>query len=197
MTPTYEWIEWDNTWMEQTGNRDALRILYVGDSITVGTRNVANGLGGGKVVFDNFGTSEALDNPYFLDSLCLFASQQPSRAAVFFNNGLHGWHLSEEEYEHYYAEMLDELLETFAEVPVVPMLTTCSTTDHYPNERVEARNAIVTRLAEARGLQIIDLYSVACANREHIADGVHFDGEGYRALAEELMRAVKRICGEA
>ena len=194
MTPVYEWIEWDNTWMEQTGNRDALRVLYVGDSITVGTRGAVNGMGGGKVVFDNYGTSKALDNPCFFESLCLFASQQPSRAAVFFNNGLHGWHLSEEEYEHLYATMLDKLLEEFADVPVALMLTTCSTCDSYPNARVEARNAIVARLAEARGLPVIDLYSVACANREHIADGVHFDGEGYKALAEELMRAVERIC---
>jgi lysophospholipase L1-like esterase len=73
------------------------------------------------------------------------------------------------------------------------MLTTCSTTPHYPNDRVEARNAIVTRLAEARGLTVIDLYTVACANREHIADGVHFDGEGYKALAEELMRVVEKL----
>ena len=195
MKPVYENIEWDNTWMEQTHNSTARRILYIGDSITVGTRGAANAKGAGKVVFDNFGTSKALDNPFFFDSLRLFAAQQPSRAAVFFNNGLHGWHLSEEEYEHLYAFMLDELVEQFAEVPVVPMLTTCSTCDAHPNERVEARNAIVTRLAEARGLPVIDLYSVSCANREHIADGVHFDGEGYKALAEELLRAVKRICG--
>ena len=195
MKPVYENIEWDNTWMEQTHNSTARRILYIGDSITVGTRGAANAKGAGKVVFDNFGTSKALDNPFFFDSLRLFAAQQPSRAAVFFNNGLHGWHLSEEAYEHLYAFMLDELMEEFAEVPVVPMLTTCSTCDAYPNERVEARNAIVTRLAEARGLPVIDLYSVSCANREHITDGVHFDGEGYRALAEELLRAAEEICG--
>ena len=193
MTPVYERIEWDNTWLEQSENADARRILYIGDSITVGTRGVANAMGGGRVVFDNYGTSKALDNPYFFDSLCLFASQQPSRAAVFFNNGLHGWHLSEEQYEHLYAEMLDHLIEQFPEVPILPMLTTCSTTDSYPNARVEARNAIVSRLADARGLTVIDLYTVACANREHIADGVHFDGEGYRALAEELMRVVDTL----
>ena len=196
MNPTYEWTEWDNTWMEQTGNADARRILYVGDSITVGTRGHVNAMGGGKVVFDNFGTSKALDNPYFFDSLRLFAAQQPSRAAVFFNNGLHGWHLSEEEYETLYANMLDQLLEAFGDVPVVPMLTTCSTSAAYPNDRVEARNAIVRKLADQRGLAVIDLYAVACENRHHIADGVHFNGEGYNALADELLRRVKEICGE-
>ena len=192
--PVYESIEWDNTWLEQSGNTSARRILYVGDSITVGTRGVANHLGGGKVVFDHFGTSKALDNPYFFDSLRLFAAQQPCRAAVFFNNGLHGWHLTEEEYERLYADMLDRLLQEFPDVPVVPMLTTCSETHWHPNDRVLARNEAVRRIAEARGLPVIDLYTVADANREHLADGVHFHPQGYRALAEELMRAVDRFC---
>ncbi len=196
MKPVYESIEWDNTWMEQIHNPNARRILYVGDSITVGTRGAANAKGAGKVVFDHFGTSKALDNPYFFESLRLFAAQQPSRAAVFFNNGLHGWHLSEEQYETLYAEMLDKLIKEYSDVPVVPMLTTCSTSESYSNARVEARNEIVRKLATERGLTVIDLYTVACANREHIADGVHFDGEGYSALADELLRMVDVICGD-
>ena len=197
MNPIYEQIEWDNTWMEQSSNRTARRILYVGDSITVGTRGAANALGRGEIVFDNFGTSKALDNPYFFDSLRLFAAQQPSRAAVFFNNGLHGWHLTEEEYEQLYAEMLDQLISAFGDVPVLPMLTTFATNEAFPNHRVQARNAIVTRLARERGLQVIDLYSVAEANREHLSDGVHFGPEGYNALARELIRMVNEVCPKA
>ena len=194
MNPIYEQIEWDNTWMEQTHNSTARRILYVGDSITVGTRGAANALGRGEIVFDNFGTSKALDNPYFFDSLRLFAAQQPSRAAVFFNNGLHGWHLTEEEYERLYADMLDQLISAFGDVPVLPMLTTFATNEGFPNHRVQARNAIVRKLAARRGLTVIDLYSVAEANREHLSDGVHFDPEGYNALAHELIRTVNEVC---
>ena len=196
MTPVYENIEWDNTWMEQTRNKNARRILYVGDSITVGTRGHVNAMAGGEFVFDNYGTSKALDNPAFFDSLALFAAQQPSRAAVFFNNGLHGWHLSEEEYETLYAAMLDKLTATFGNVPILPMLTTFTTHEGFPNHRVMARNAIVERLARERGLQVIDLYSVAEANREHLSDGVHFQNEGYVALAEELLRVARTICEE-
>ena len=93
-----------------------------------------------------------------------------------------------------YAEMLDKLIENFGDVPVLPMLTTLSTSEHFPNARVEARNEIVRKLAAERGLTVIDLYAVACANREHIADGVHFNGEGYNALADELLRIVDEIC---
>ena len=132
MKPVYEYIEWDNAWMEQTTNQNARRILYIGDSITVGTRGVVNSMAGGAVVFDNYGTSKALDNPYFFESLSLFAAQQPRRDAVFFNNGLHGWHLTEEQYEELYANMLDRLIEAFGDVPVVPMLTTCSDTPITP-----------------------------------------------------------------
>ena len=32
-------FEWDSTWIEQTKNKDALRIFYIGDSIS----NVARG----------------------------------------------------------------------------------------------------------------------------------------------------------
>ncbi len=197
MKPVYEAIEWDNAWMEQTGSVGVRRILYVGDSITVGTRGVVNSMAGGAVVFDNYGTSKALDNPYFFESLSLFAAQQPSRAAVFFNNGLHGWHLTEEQYEEFYAKMLDQLIAAFGDVPVVPMLTTCSEIPHYPNARVEARNAIVEKLARERGLTVIDLYSVSVANKEHLADGVHFKSEGYAALARELLRMVDVVCPKA
>ena len=197
MKPVYERIEWDNTWMEQTDNVGARRILYIGDSITVGTRGVVNPMAGGAVVFDNFGTSKALDNPYFFESVALFAAQQPDRAAVFFNNGLHGWHLTEEQYEELYASMLDRLIKAFGDVPVVPMLTTCSEAPQYPNARVEARNAIVQKLAAERGLTTIDLYSVSVANKEHLADGVHFQYEGYAALARELLRMVDVVCPKA
>ena len=194
MNPIYEQIEWDNTWMEQRSNSHAHRILYIGDSITVGTRSHVNTMAGGEFVFDNFGTSKALDNPGFFESVALFAAEQPSRAAVFFNNGLHGWHLTEEEYGTRYAAMLDKLIAAFGDVPVLPMLTTFTTHEGFPNHRVMARNAIVERLARERGLQVIDLYSVAEANREYLSDGVHFRGEGYYALAEELLRVARELC---
>ena len=193
MTPIYESIEWDNTWMEQTENTAARRILYIGDSISVGTRSVANPMGAGKVVFDNVGSSKSLDNPVFFESLSLFASQQPSRAAVFFNNGLHGWHLTDEEYETLYAAMLDKLIGAYSDVPVFPLLSTFTTSPDSPVERVQARNEIVTRLAAARGLTVIDLYSVSKANAARLTDGVHFDVEGYNALAKTLLQVAESI----
>ena len=75
----YETYEWDNIWWEQTGNEPAKRILYIGDSISCGTRHFITSLSESKVLCDGFGTSKALDNPYFKPSLELFMKQQSKK----------------------------------------------------------------------------------------------------------------------
>ncbi len=193
MKPVYESIEWDNTWIQSTENLTATRILYIGDSISVGTRGAVNPMGGGEIVFDNYGSSKALDHPYFFESVELFAKGQPKRDAILFNNGLHGWHLTDGEYEALYAAMLDRLTRAFPGTPLLLLLSTFTTSPGSPVEIVRARNAIVERLAGERGLPVVDLYAVAYENRAHIVDGVHFDQVGYEALAAELLRAVKAL----
>ena len=111
MSYTLETYEWDNTWIEQSNNITSKRVLYIGDSISCGTRTFANRLSKGEILIDGYGTSKALDNPYFFDSLSIFAKLENKRDAVIFNNGLHGWHLGEEEYERLYKEFLDKLAE--------------------------------------------------------------------------------------
>ena len=105
-----ETFEWDNVWWEQTANETSKRILYIGDSISCGTRRLITSLSKSEILCDGFGTSKALDNPYFKSSLELFMKQQNKCDAILFNNGLHGWHLSDEEYEKCYDDMLLFLL---------------------------------------------------------------------------------------
>jgi lysophospholipase L1-like esterase len=59
---------------------------------------------------------------------------------------------------------------------------------------VEARNAAVRRIAAERGLPVVDFYTVAYEQRDHLTDGIHLDGEGYKALAAELLRAAEELC---
>ena len=71
-----ETYEWDNVWWEQANLKDATRVLYIGDSISCATRKVATKLSENRLLFDGFGTSKALDNPFFADSLRSFCKQQ-------------------------------------------------------------------------------------------------------------------------
>ena len=184
-------FEWDNIWWEQNGNKSGKRVVYIGDSISCGTRRIATSLSENEYLFDGFGTSKAVDNPYFRKSLSLFLSQCQDYSAVLFNNGLHGWHLTEEEYKEYYKEMLIFLKEN-VKVPIFVLLTTNDDIHPGTNDRVIVRNKYVTELAEELSLPVVDLYSVSVKyNDLHTPDKIHFTNEGYSKLAEEILNFIK------
>ena len=187
-----ETFEWDNTWIEQTAKSDAKRVLYIGDSISCGTRRVATERSGGSILFDGFGTSKAVDNPYFFDSVKLFAAQVPYADAVIFNNGLHGWHLEDEsEYRAYYEKMVKLLMDSFSNLPIYLVLTT-TVRDEARKARVKTRNRVVREIAEKYDLPLIDLYAVSVEKVElRSADGVHYTAEGYACFADCILQTVQ------
>ena len=122
--------EWDNVWWEHADTTGVPRVLYIGDSISYSTRSVATATAERTIFFDGFGTSKALDNPYYTPTLHLFAQQQGERRVVLFNNGLHGWHLDDKtDYAREYEKMINFLLREFEGTPIVLLLTT-----HVANE---------------------------------------------------------------
>ena len=86
-TSELETFEWDNPWWEQAPDTKKTRVLYIGDSISYGIRRHATEISENTLLFDNFSTSKALDNPYFADSLALFAKQERYRSVVLFRTG--------------------------------------------------------------------------------------------------------------
>lgn len=187
-----ETYEWDSPWWEHTENKTSPRALYIGDSISNGTRPKLNEISGEKMLFDGFPTSKALDNPFFIPSLKLFMSQSQRLDLILFNNGLHGWHLSDAQYEKHYRETLDFLVKKG--VPVYVVLTTFLPLDPERNTVAEHRNAIAGKLASEYGLGVIDLYSVSAAltSDAYCGDGVHFHNDGYIALAEKILEELAK-----
>ena len=187
-----ETYEWDNVWWEQTNDNKAPRVLYIGDSISCATRRVATRTSDNTVLFDGFGTSKALDNPYFTDSVSIFAKQQGERRAVLFNNGLHGWHLDDEtEYARAYENMISFLLKEFYSIPLILLLTT-HIADSERDKRVQTRNRVVCELAKKYDLGVVDFYSITKEHNELLSsDGVHLLADGYQLLADELVKYIR------
>ena len=185
----YETYEWDNTWIEHANNTDAKRVLYIGDSISCGIRRIATELTNEKILFDGFGTSKGIDNPYLMDSIKLFAEQEGKREAVLFNNGLHGWHLDDEkEYKEHFENVVKFLLDNFKDTPVIIVLTTYIVGKERL-KRVIARNKSATEVANKYNLPVIDLYTEAEANQKALkSDGVHFLKRGYIKLAKKILK---------
>ena len=188
-----EMYEWDNTWWEQAPGTDRKRVLYIGDSISCGIRRIATEVSGRELLFDSFGTSKALDNPYFQESVRLFALQEKHRELVLFNNGLHGWHLTAEAFENDYAKMLSFLKNEFPQTPIVIVLST-SVLDEKDDKKVVEYNSIAKELASKSHIPVIDLYAETKGKTQwYCPDGVHFCAEGYHCLAEKIVAAVRKV----
>ena len=187
----YETYEWDNTWLDHVTDSTAKRVLYIGDSISCGVRTAATELSGNKIYFDGFGSSKSLDNPWFKESIKIFAQQQGYRNAILFNNGLHGWHLNDEtEYRSLTEDMIVFLTNNFPKTPVFMVLTTYIR-DNKLIDRVITRNKVACDVAKKYNLPIIDFYSIS-KNNAHLLkdDGVHFIDEGSKILAQEILSSL-------
>ena len=122
---TLEELEWDNVWWESTGNTEAKRVLYIGDSISCALRRLATEASGMRILFDGYGSSKALDNPYLIPAIQMFGRQEGRRELVLVNNGLHGFHLDDEtEYPAGYEKLIGFLKEEYAGTPLAVVLTT-------------------------------------------------------------------------
>ena len=188
-----ETYEWDNVWWEQAPKQNATRVLYIGDSISCALRRKATAVSNDELLFDGFGTSKAVDNPYFLPSVKSFATQQRERRVVIFNNGLHGWHLTEEAYGEHYKKLVTALKDEFSDSVIALVLTT-AITDVERNDRVKVRNEKVKEIAKELSLPIIDLNEVSAKNISLISgDGVHFTDKGYDVMATFLVDKVRKL----
>lgn len=190
-TSELETFERDNPWWEQAPDTKKTRVLYIGDSISYGIRRHATEISENTLLFDNFSTSKALDNPYFADSLALFAKQERYRSVVLFNNGLHGFHLNDSLFERYYRKMIVYLKESFRNIPIMVVLST-TVGDTERRACIIRRNAIAQKIANENGLDVIDLFEASERMTElQTADLVHFNEEGFHALAKIVVDAVK------
>ena len=194
MKAQLETYEWDNVWWEHAETDGVPRVLYIGDSISCVTRRVATEVAKETIFFDGFGTSKAVDNPLFERSLKLFAEQQKERSIIVFNNGLHGWHLDDEtEYAKAYEGLILFLKREFMGTPLA-LLSSTHVADPERDARVVKRNLVVSALAKKHQLHFFDFYKITKEREELLsADGVHFQKDGYRMLAEKLVEMVREV----
>ena len=189
VSSTLETYEWDDVWFEKTGNGSAKRVLYIGDSISVWTRKLITKRTKDNILCDGYATSKALDNPCFTVMIGLQLAQQVKCDGVLFNNGLHGWHLSDDEYFNGYEKTVKFILSK-TKAPLYIVLTTTIKGDR--NDRVIKRNELAKIVANKYNLKVIDLYDISQKNNNLMSDdGVHFVDAGYEIFAQEIIKNIK------
>jgi lysophospholipase L1-like esterase len=193
----HEQYEWSNIWWDHANDAETPRVLLIGDSISCGYSGVVTNRLEGKVRVDRLGTSRSLNDPVLLKETEIMLAEHPY-AAIHFNNGLHGFHLTGPQYGAALKAYLDLLEAHKGAAKLIWGSSTPITESGKPdtlapsNEVVISRNALAAELMASRGIPINDLYALASGKPDlRSGDGYHYTPEGYEVLGQAVSEALR------
>jgi hypothetical protein len=190
-----EQIEW--TWEVRPSHPDPKlpNVLLLGDSIT---RNyypgVVHGLDGRANVY-LFATSASVGDPRLPDEIRQFYAMESVRfGVVHFNNGMHGWVYSEEQYEHAFPGFLGVVRSIAPSGRLIWATTTPVKSDASngaSNPRIDARNEIAKVFVSSRSIAVDDQHALMSYHSDLYQDSVHFGDTGASIQAAQVVAAVE------
>jgi hypothetical protein len=196
-----EEVEW--TWEIRPAHPDAKlpNVLLLGDSIT---RNyfpdATKALDGVANVY-LMATSASVGDPRLERQIDEFAScQGVSFSVVHFNNGMHGWEYSEEEYRAAFGSLVKEMHAIAPQAKLIWATITAVKADKEPgptNARVAARNAMAEAALKGSGIAVDDQYSLMMKHTDLYKDSVHFNEQGAALQGKQVAEEIRRALGVA
>ena len=197
-TEIRENIEWTNMrWNDATDNCKA-RILLIGDSIVVGHERLLHEIVKDEYCIDSFATAKCVSDVDFMKELnYMLASKDYD--LVIFNNGGHGFDISDEVYE----ENLEEAM-TYLNKCAKKLAWRTSTPirekgdlnkfNAERNPRIIRRNAFAAKVAINLDIPVVDLYTPMAKNIDYFSpDAMHYNEQGKKAQAQILAEFIKEI----
>jgi lysophospholipase L1-like esterase len=199
---TRETMEWANLWWEHAPDTKLPRALLIGDSITNGYhRGVANLLKG-RVNVDMLATSANILDPAFMAQLKVAVGDY-KHAVIHFNNGLHGFHLTDAQYEAGLRRLVEALKELAPQAKLIwahstPIADANEVANPASNNPVViGRNAIAARVMAEYGIPVDDLYTLMLGHPEwrNKGDGYHYNQAGKTPQSEQVAKLVAEALG--
>ena len=194
-----EGIEWVTITIPEPEKKDLPRVLLIGDSITSNYYDAAAKDLQGKAYVVRLATSFFVTDPMLLNQVkSMLAAMKFD--VIQFNNGLHGWSHSEDEY----AQGLPVLLQTIRDgAPEAKLIwansTPMSQSNHFDQPdsrmaRVKARNQIAQDLMTKEGVPVDDLFTLMESHADlHVPDGTHWTQAGEDLQAAQVADQVAKL----
>jgi hypothetical protein len=191
-----EKIEWTYSDKPSTPDPALPNVLLIGDSITRAYYPaVAKGLDG-KANCYYFATSASIGDARLAAQIAeYFAMIRVVFDLVHFNNGMHGWGYTEDEYAKYFGEPLAAIRGAAPSAKLIWASTTPVRKDQsggVANARIEARNAIAARMFGG-SIPVDDQYSLMKVHGDLHSDDVHFTPEGSALQAAQVIEGVVKL----
>jgi hypothetical protein len=194
--PVRERIEWIDIWVTDADKTDLPRVLLVGDSITRGYFGAVEKHLAGKAYCARLTTSKCVSDPTFNDDLKLLLKQYKF-SVIHFNNGLHGWGYTEDQYRDGLLRTVVALKENAGDAKLIWATTTPVRekanlkTFAERTDRVKVRNKLASETMTEQQVPTDDLFELVNEHAEWTSgDGVHFNGQGNEALAKQVAESV-------
>ena len=197
-----ESVEWLDYRVFGGDRNDLPRVLLIGDSISGQYFDgVSKGLKD-KAYVTRLGSSKAVCLPAYFDEIKLALSQY-KYSVIHFNNGLHGWAYTENEYGENLARLVQVLKASAPEAKLIWASSTQVRTGaplfegFAPNnDRVKARNKIAADLMTRQHIPIDDLYTLMEPHHDLLQDGVHYKPAGSALLIPQVTQCVLKALGK-
>ena len=199
--PITEKIEW--TWTDRPDSSIAglPNVLLEGDSITRGYYPaVAKDLAGVANVY-LFATSCSSGDPRLPGQLRDYFSMMSLKFAVIhFNNGMHGWAYTDEQYAAGLPGMIDVLREgapqaTLIWASITPVLhdsTASAATGGSSNARIDERNRLAAAVMSKEGIATDDQHALMLAHQDTHDGDVHFTEAGSAMQAAQVAQSIRQ-----
>lgn len=196
-----EYIEWCDIWISHANETNLPRVLLIGDSITRDYyRGVERRLEG-KAYVARLSTSRFVSDPVLLKEITLVMGSTKFDI-VHFNNGMHGWPHSEQEYREAFPQLV-KTIQSLAPAAKLILATTTPLKVSSPSspenkteasdERIAARNAIALDAVKGQNIAVDDLNWIMRGHPEYHSDNVHFNEQGIEIQAAQVAANIEKL----
>ena len=199
-TISREGTEWCNIWIANATNSKLPRVLLIGDSITMNYGPEVEKRLNNKASVARLGSSAFISDPMLLAEITLVLDSMKFDL-IHFNNGMHGWQHSEEEYRQAFPEFLATIQKHAPGAKLIWATTTplkVSTPvkpgeGHPSDERIAARNAIALEFLKPLNIPVDDLNTLMAGHPEWHSDNVHFNKDGVARQIDQIVPQIENL----
>lgn len=193
-------MEWANFWWQHSTDVKLPRVLTIGDSITNQYRGDVQALLTGKANVDMVATSANILDPQFTAAVKLAVGDY-QYAVIHFNNGLHGFHLTDAQYEAGLRRLVDLLRQLAPQAKLIWANSTpiveANKVDTLSggNATVLKRNEVAARVMQELGIPVDDLYGISVGHPEYRnnGDGYHYNQAGRTVQSQAVAKAISGL----
>ena len=172
------------------------RVLLIGDSIVMGYSTKVQEKLAGTANVARLATSKCLCDEALMKEL-EYVLGEYKYEVVHFNNGLHGWSFTEEDYASSFPLFFDHIRQLSKNAKLIWASSTPvryrdnrEQIDKERNARVLARNKIAQQFLSEHGVVTNDLYGLMVEHPELCTDGVHYNSDGYAIMADAVCKHI-------